>query len=251
MELYLKDTVTCAEMKELERMGDEAGLSYYQMMENAGTAAAKALTDYQDLEWEMAGEGAEKKTPGVMIFCGKGNNGGDGFVVARKLAEAGWKVDLVLVEGEPQTEDAKKNFEKLPSSVGVTEIWEVAEFVEMLRNASDISTDISYIVDAMYGTGFHGEIRRIGIIAVDAVNLLKEKTGAVVFSLDIPSGLAGDMTAEEAEGFFAKADPQTGYVSADCTICFHAKKPVHDLPQAAGAMGEIVVADIGLADVLK
>ena len=60
-----------------------------------------------------------------------------------------------------------------------------------------------------------------------------------------------DMTEEEAGEFFAKADPQTGFVSADCTICFHAKKPVHDLPQAAGALGELVVADIGIADVLR
>ena len=85
--------VTSAQMKEIERKADEAGLSYYQMMENAGMGAA----EYISSRHPVAG-----KT--VLIFCGKGNNGGDGFVAARKLTEKGALVKLYLAEGRPKTE---------------------------------------------------------------------------------------------------------------------------------------------------
>ena len=72
MELYEKETVTCEEMKELERAADAAGLSYSRMMENAGTRAAEIIR-------ENIPKSIEK--PRAAVFCGKGNNGGDGFVV--------------------------------------------------------------------------------------------------------------------------------------------------------------------------
>ena len=81
--------VTTAQMKELERLADAAGLPYLCMMENAGTAAAREL---------MA------RVPGLKaaaVFCGRGNNGGDGLVAARRLQDAGVEVIAVLAEGEP------------------------------------------------------------------------------------------------------------------------------------------------------
>jgi hydroxyethylthiazole kinase-like uncharacterized protein yjeF len=102
--------VTCAEMKEIEKKAAENGLSYYQMMENAGTGAAEFIMN------QSASQGKS-----VLIFCGKGNNGGDGFVVARILYEKGYKVKLVLVDGDPQTEDAIKNRE-ICKSIQIPEI---------------------------------------------------------------------------------------------------------------------------------
>lgn len=77
--------VTCAEMKEIEKRASEGGLSYYQMMENAGVGAAEFIVS------RIPAKGKQ-----VLVFCGKGNNGGDGFVVARILHEhgaAGWGTD--------------------------------------------------------------------------------------------------------------------------------------------------------------
>ena len=86
-------TVTAAEMKERERAANEAGLLYIQMMENAGRAAWKEL---------------KARVPALrrlLIVAGKGNNGGDGFVMARVAAKEGVQVRVLLAEGEPKTAD--------------------------------------------------------------------------------------------------------------------------------------------------
>ena len=91
--------VTAAQMKELERKANETGLSYEDMMENAGQAAARILLE---------------QLPGLRtaaVVCGKGNNGGDGFVAARKLFEAGCCVRLYLVDGAPTAPgEARTNY---------------------------------------------------------------------------------------------------------------------------------------------
>ena len=94
-------TVTAAEMKEIERKAAEGGLSYEQMMENAGRAVADFVQDKQPVLRTSA------------VFVGKGNNGGDGLVAARYLRERGVRVAVILVEGEPQTDAARANWKKL------------------------------------------------------------------------------------------------------------------------------------------
>lgn len=95
--------VTAAQMKEIERAGDAHGLPYLQMMENAGLAA------YAELQKQFPHPGR------LLVVCGKGNNGGDGFVIARTAAKDGWNVTVLLAEGEPKTSDAILNFERLHS----------------------------------------------------------------------------------------------------------------------------------------
>ena len=95
--------VTAAQMKEIERAGDAHGLPYLQMMENAGLAA------YAELQKQFLHSGR------LLVVCGKGNNGGDGFVIARAAAKDGWNVTVLLSEGEPKTADAIRNFERLHS----------------------------------------------------------------------------------------------------------------------------------------
>ena len=85
--------VTAAQMKEIERAGDAHGLPYLQMMENAGLAA------YAELQKQFPHPGR------LLVVCGKGNNGGDGFVIARTAAKDGWSVTVLLAEGEPKTAD--------------------------------------------------------------------------------------------------------------------------------------------------
>ena len=79
--------VTAAQMKEIERAGDAHGLPYLQMMENAGLAA------YAELQKQFSHPGR------LLVVCGKGNNGGDGFVIARAAAKDGWSVTVFLAEG--------------------------------------------------------------------------------------------------------------------------------------------------------
>lgn len=210
--------VTAAEMKRLEQQADAAGLSYRQMMENAGaTAAALALRTWP---------GAKS----AVVFCGKGNNGGDGFVAARHLANAGLAVRLYLVEGEPVTTDAIYNC-GLAREVGLpvlaADALDEPEQADFLKNA-----DI--ILDGVYGTGFHGTLRPEGLAAARRMN---EAPGRVL-ALDLPSGLEADSgTAAE------------GAVRADLTVTFHAAKPCHRL--AAAQCGRVEVADIGIGTALQ
>lgn len=262
---YGEHFVTCGEMKLLERRGDEAGLSYYQMMENAGTQAAKMIRAYCEMTGVKPDEGedlgkaaaaapleyraevadrhkgtgfydtpeAVEKPLRVMIFCGSGNNGGDGFVVARLLANAGFQVTVVLVSGDPKTQDAGTNFQLL-SDLPVS----VITMDGMEEDALEQADMPDVLVDAMFGTGFHGVLRGNGLKAAEYINTCHEKHGKKVFALDIPSGLGGDQ--------LKKKKIPCEIIKADYTITFHARKPVHMRRFAARYCGEILVADIGI-----
>lgn len=211
--------VTSSEMKEIERRADEAGLSYYQMMENAGSGAVELI---------MKNTSVLNKF--VLIFCGKGNNGGDGFVAARKLHESGAKVIIVLVEGEPKTEDAIKN-KLLCDSLNIP-------LYNVIENISNVQLEISkadIIIDAIYGTGFHGELRE----PVRYITKLINASKAYVYALDIPSGLNGDS---------CHADSDT--VVADETIVFHSLKPAHADNRCARYCGKVICISIGIEQVL-
>ena len=228
--------VSCDRMKELERATDASGLSYYQMMENAGTIAANRIVEIT-MATRRRPHPSERRLS-ARVFCGKGNNGGDGFVVARLLAQKDWDIDLVLVDGEPQTPDAITNY-KLTQELGIP----VSAPAEATRGGASAGAVCSrtpdVVVDAIYGTGFHGRLRENGAAASGAIARAKA-TGAKVFALDIPSGMGGDLTDE------SELDERC--VRADVTITFHAKKQVHLQPFAQEYCGKIIVADIGIVD---
>lgn len=129
--------VTAAQMKAIEQAGNSHGLPYLQMMENAGLAA------YAELKRQFPHPSR------LLVVCGKGNNGGDGFVIARAAAKDGWSVTVFLAEGEPKTADAIRNFERLHSLP-----------VHICADGSVLETQrFDAAVDALYGTGFHGSLR--------------------------------------------------------------------------------------------
>ena len=202
--------VTVAEMKQIEKKADVSGLSYRQMMENAGTAAYKVIQEkYPNLE-KMG------------VIAGKGNNGGDGFVVARLAAMESSQVQVILIEGIPVTEDAAANYEKLKSfPVEITDM-------EKAWN----TTESNVIVDALYGTGFHGDLRPAGKMACRYMNV---QAGKVV-ALDIPSGMNAD-TGKAAEGA----------VKADITVVFDSYKYAHS-ENSDDICGEIMLEDIGIPE---
>ncbi|MBQ8647748.1 MAG: NAD(P)H-hydrate epimerase [Oscillospiraceae bacterium] len=210
--------VTVARMKELEYLADEAGLTYYQMMENAGRAAARILRE----RWPGAKTAA--------VWCGKGNNGGDGFVVARMLAKAGLQVLVVLAEGEPGTWDAMANY-RLVKKMGLPMVDLSGsgfdpESLEFMRLA-----ELS--VDAVCGTAVKGVLRGG---AAEAMGWRHHGRGARV-ALDLPSGIEADTGAVGCS-----------VSRAELTVAFHAPKACHRL--AADRCGEVVVADIGITAAL-
>ena len=205
-----RETVTAAEMKALERAANENGLLYIQMMENAGRAAFAQLC---------------RRLPGparLLVVAGKGNNGGDGFVMARVAAKQGWQVQVLLAEGEPKTPDAITNFGLL-RDLPVT-----------ILPAAAAAAPADAVVDALYGTGFHGTLRPAGRAACDLMNR-QHQNGALLLAVDLPSGINAD-TGAVAEGA----------VQADLTVTFHRAKPLHYAPESAENCGEVVVADIGI-----
>ncbi len=227
--------VSCARMKELEKATDESGLSYYQMMENAGTIAANRITEITMATRQRPHPSSRQLT--ARIYCGKGNNGGDGFVVARILKQRGWDVDLVLVDGEPQTPDAITNY-GLAKELQIP-VAELGAGQECATAQGGAKTAPDIVVDAIYGTGFHGRLREKGAAAAAEIADAKA-AGAKVFALDIPSGMGGDLEDE------SELDERC--VRADVTITFHAKKKVHLQPFADAYCGQIITADIGIVD---
>ena len=206
--------VTAAQMKEIEQAGADHSLPYLQMMENAGMAA------YTELQKQFPQPGR------LLAVCGKGNNGGDGFVIARAAAENGWNVTVLLAEGEPKTADAVTNFERLhPLPVNIC------------TNCASLETQsFDAVVDALYGTGFHGALRPSGLAACKLINRL-HRNGAFVLAVDLPSGINTD-TGEVAEGA----------AHADLTVTFDSYKPLHIADISKPLCGAIYCADIGIRD---
>lgn len=241
--------VTCGQMKVLERRADENGLSYYQMMENAGTGAAQMImqkaaekVSESIASYQGKSVAVTEESNRAYIFCGKGNNGGDGFVVARLMHDNGYGVTVVLVDGEPKTEDARTNL-KLVRDRNI----KVLNMKENDRALMELDGTPNVIVDAIYGTGFKGKLESNGLKSAIYINkfgkgnddrLSGEADSVLVVSLDIPSGLGGDLVEEK--------DVETNSIRAQYTLTFHAKKPVHLQKFSKEYCGEIHVVDIGI-----
>lgn len=136
--------LNCAQSKLLEKSAVQAGMDYLQLMENAGAAAVQFMSTKFSL--------AEKQ---VVVLCGKGNNGGDGYVAARHLSELGALVSVVLVQGQPATSLSQTMYSRVKNTV--VKIVRYSEDLEMVRGLLNTA---DYIIDAIYGTGFHGAIQQ-------------------------------------------------------------------------------------------
>ncbi len=212
--------ITCEEMKKLEKQADCAGLSYLQMMENAG----KAATDY-------ILERTHPPLPPVYLFCGKGNNGGDGYVVGRLLHNHGFSVTLIALESPPTTPCSHTNYQRF-LDLGLS-VETPSDFFSKKTPFEKNTPPI--MVDALYGTGFHGELDNR---AKKMISFINQAPGEKI-SLDLPSGLNGDN----------QKGPLGTHVHADCTITFHDEKPIHGNPQAQ--LGRVRIAPIGIREALS
>ncbi|MGE5321796.1 MAG: NAD(P)H-hydrate dehydratase [Actinomycetota bacterium] len=208
--------VTAAEMREIDRLTTEKyGVPSLTLMENAGTAVAEFAQKHFDF-----------KT--VCVVCGKGNNGGDGYVAARKLHEAGKQVAVMILakSAEDLRSDAAEMFKKLP----VTPLW-VSEEQQFEKAEVQQALKAELIIDGMLGTGFKPPIKGI---AAKAVGLINKAEGWVV-AVDMPSGMDADSTEPyESDSVF---------VRADAVISFTAPKPVLVFGNVTD--GPIAIAGIG------
>jgi ADP-dependent NAD(P)H-hydrate dehydratase / NAD(P)H-hydrate epimerase len=196
-----------AGQRELDRWAiEDLGTAGLELMERAGTGLADALQS-------IAPAGP------VAVVCGKGNNGGDGFVAARVLRQRGRGVSVLrLAEPEEYRGDALTNLERLPGDAP-------EPFSAERLNGTSV------IVDALLGTGFSGEVREPYAGAIDAIN----RAQARVVACDVPSGL--DASTGEVSG---------RAVRAELTVTFHAGKPGLWIAPGKAHAGEVRVIDIGI-----
>jgi NAD(P)H-hydrate epimerase len=222
--------LTAAEMREVDRLTIElSGIPGSQLMENAGRAAANAVW------WQIAGRGADEKAR-VCVLCGKGNNGGDGFVVARHLKDQKLATRVVLFgKKEDVRGDAAKNLARWLEAGGEVEIVEEEPDWERIWRGVRES---HVIVDAMLGTGLKGGASGAIARAITDVNERSHKaTGSwpsLILAVDTPSGLPSDGEA-----------PGGTVLAAHWTTTFTAPKIGQLTGPGAEACGTLQVVSIG------
>jgi hydroxyethylthiazole kinase-like uncharacterized protein yjeF len=190
--------VTASEMRETDRVTSERfGVSSHDLMESAGSAVAQfALSRYPSADR-------------IGVICGKGNNGGDGFVAARKLREAGRAVRVLLVADPTELRgDAAKMFAKLPGAAALAQ-----SSAELKQEAARAVFDSDLLIDAILGTGFRPPVSGLYAEAITDLNA----SPAPVVAVDIPSGADAEVMGE-----------QIGSVArADAVVTFTAPSPAH------------------------
>ncbi len=237
--------VTVKEMRALEQAADDAGLSYAEMMERAGGAVAEAIEG-------IAPQGA------VLVLVGPGNNGGDGLVAARMLAEWGYTVSVVFWRRENIEEDPLWSAAQAAGAQAAGAEPAGAEAADQ-DSVGELARDADIIVDALLGTGAEGPLRGGLPELLQAVDAALEQRAAdsmeepalsdlrvapipdrpLLVAVDVPSGLSAD-TGEIDE----RALP------CDMTVTFAYPKRGHYLYPGAAHVGVLYVADIGIGEVV-
>ena len=208
------------QMRELDRQAiEEAGIPGIVLMENAGRETVRVLNDYYpDLQEAR-----------VIVFAGRGNNGGDGFVIARHLTNRGCEVVVFLMGHlDDLSGDAATNA-RIATAMAIP-ILEI-ESKTQLTAQRDVIQNVDIIVDAMFGTGLK---RALKDIFSDAVMVINE-SNAFVVSVDIPSGLLSDTGSIIGQA-----------VMADLTVTYGLPKPGLLIYPGAYHTGQLVVADISI-----
>jgi len=210
VEPWLIPLYGAAGMRAIDRWAiEERGVPSLELMDAAGRAVAEAVG-------ELVPDGP------VRVVCGKGNNGGDGLVAARCLAETGHEVEaLLLWPAEELSGDAAVNLERFAAAEQVS------------GDLADRLAGSGAVVDAIFGTGFSGEPRESAAAAIAAIN----ECGAPIVACDVASGV--DAGSGEVEG---------AAVAADLTVTFHAAKLGHRIAPGKWHSGVLLVAPIGIPD---
>jgi ADP-dependent NAD(P)H-hydrate dehydratase / NAD(P)H-hydrate epimerase len=208
------------QMREADRRTiEEIGIPSIVLMENAGRQAVAAMeAAFDDLGSSHVG-----------VLCGRGSNGGDGFVVARTLVQRGIETSVFLLGRVADVRgDARTNLEVL-GRIGLT-VVEIGDAQEWELHFSEIS-QCELLVDAVLGTGFHGQLSGLLETVVADVNGL----GVPVVAIDLPTGVSADSHEVAGEA-----------IEASMTVTLAAPKIPLILPPADSHGGDLVIADIGI-----
>jgi NAD(P)H-hydrate epimerase len=216
--------LTSQQMKEIDRKAiEEIGIPGPVLMEKAGLEIVRVIrARFPEIQKEK-----------VIIVAGKGNNGGDGFVVARHLSNRGGRPKVLLLAAKKDVRgDAALNL-GIADKIGV-DIVEILSAEDWRKNKKELSA-ATLIVDAIFGTGLMNPAEGFYATAIEDIN----KAKAYKVAVDIPSGLSSDT--------FQIIGPA---VKADLTVTLGAPKISHVFPPAEDWVGELVIADISLPSCL-
>lgn len=212
--------VTSNQMYQAECNAVKRGFTFPQLMENAGQACAAAIKKHFCIS---------KQNPrNILILCGKGKNGGDGFVIARKMWEYGCDVTVLLACGEPKAHDSIEMF-SLVEAAGIN----VIRYDNNLTLLKPYFDNADIIVEAIFGTGFTGSLNHSLSVLAQAANAAEAR----IVSIDVPAGADCDTATVQGTVF-----------KADMTIAISAYKPIHIMKPCSKYCGRTVIADIGITD---
>ena len=215
------DLLSAAQMKEIETAEISSGaVTGLELMERAGAGVVEAICAcFPDLA-----EGAHS----AVVLAGPGNNGGDGFVVARLLAERGWRVSVhFLGDADRLPPDAKTNHDRWGRIGACLPLSD--------RSPGTVRSMPDLVVDALFGTGLTRPVEGDAAFVLDNLDMLGTEFGLRSVAVDIPSGICAD--SGKALGCCPRVD---------LTVSFHAEKLGHRLGQAERHSRRVVVKDIGL-----
>ncbi|WP_323772022.1 NAD(P)H-hydrate dehydratase [Antarctobacter sp.] len=227
------ELLTSEQMRAVEQAAIQSGqVTGLDLMERAGQGVVAAVLE----EWPDLGKGGHR----AVVLCGPGNNGGDGFVVARLLKERGWQVEVFLFgDSDKLPPDAKTNCALWGASVRPLDAFAIGE-----------SRDCDLLVDALFGTGLTRGLLPLAelfwnmgdMVDRNAVEAGRPSGRPAIVAIDIPSGICAD-----SGRCFPHADDHWRFAaSAHLTVTFHTAKPGHYLDEGPSACGKLVIKDIGL-----
>ncbi|KAB2540793.1 hypothetical protein AL035_15915 [Salipiger aestuarii] len=239
----MAELLTASQMRAIEdaaiRAGDTTGAD---LMDRAGKGVVAAVL----ARWPELAQAPHK----AVVLCGPGNNGGDGFVVARQLAQRGWDIELRLF-GTPARlpPDARANFDA----------WRDIGAVQPLEPGYEPSTrGAALVVDALFGTGLTRPIRGLELTLLDLAEMRGQGAAIspeerpdwtpLIVAVDLPSGICSDSGRVLHDDAFSGLPErlEAAAAKADLTVTFHAMKLGHVLADGPDHCGDVVICPIGL-----
>ena len=219
-------TLTRDQVREVDRLAIEVlGMPGVVLMENAGRAVSDMTLDLLEGELHLVAQDAN-----VVILCGGGNNGGDGYVIARHLSNAGVNVTAVAIKDAADLRgDAAVNWAIADRMGRVAPAPSIQDLHERLTGPNGPHV----IVDALLGTGFQGDVRD-DLAQVIQVCIAAHEAGVKVVAVDVPSGLDCDT-----------GQPSNATIIADMTVTFVAAKVGFTQSAAEPYVGQIIPVEIG------